>query len=352
MPKSSREWYSPPEGVELVESLYGGNCVAPLAMPLLKRRGGFPRRVDVFTSDGAAFGGSIGTPEALAVDPAAYLERNWFPCGKCTNCVNYRKSRYERAALGFFRTSALTVLGTLTFSDRWFSQRVEKDHENALATLDVNLSHLSDEQREAHRVALQATVLPRRYNPKSERHFRDARAWLGAERVAMLKRLRVALKRRLDFHGAELVGRLEVMELGSRKGRLHLHLLWHFNEVPSGFVRTLKKWLKADWAGKRGVGFVDLHGVKDDEEAIYQLKYLGKFEDAGDRKLYVGSGNPVPQSNGYLSKGYQRWLSTQPEKAPDEALGNAQGEVPAAAPDGGAEILLWPSGRSMGRSHG
>lgn len=352
MPGASKDWYSPPKGVELVESLYGGSCQAPLRLPLVQRRGGFPRRVDVFASDDAAFGGSVGAPIELSVAPDSYLERLEFPCGKCPACMNFRKRRYERAAIGWFRSTALTVLGTLTFGNRWFAQRCADEREMAVAALSLNLPHLSGEQLAAHEAALRAEELPTRYCPDIDRHFRDARAWLSAERSAMLKRFRVALRRNPVFKGVVLRARLEVLELGSRRGRLHAHLLWHFDNVPSGFVRTLRKWLKTDWQRRRGVGFVDLHGVKDDEQARYQCKYLGKFEDLGNgKKLYIGSGNPVPQSNGYLAKGYRRWLATLPEPGPDEALGNAQGEVPASAPDG-ADILLWPSGRNMGKSHG
>lgn len=307
----SREWHSPRKGVGLVHSDYSGSCKRSYAAPLLERRRNFPRRADVYRPTPKRMGAALGIPHALAVGAETYYERQHFPCGRCPDCINFRKLKYERAALGFFRSTRCTVLGTLTFDDRWFSRRVIEDHEKAIATLPLNLSHLDEVQIAAHMAALRGEVLPTRYNPKSDRHFRDVRAWLGEERSGMLKRLRVSLSRQPVWRGANLVARFEVLELGSRNKRLHLHLLWHFDGVEPGFDRALRQWLKADWQGKRGVGFVDLHQVEDDEGAIYQLKYLGKFEEADGRKLYVGSGNPVPQSNGYLAKGYARYLASR-----------------------------------------
>lgn len=309
--EKSREWYSPPIGAQLVHSDYSGSCKRSYAAPLLERRKNFPRRVDVYSHASPKLGGAFGIPDALAVGADTYFERQWFPCGRCPACINFRKSKYEKAAIGFFRSTACTVLATLTFDDRWFAQRVIEDHEKSVSLLPSKADLLSPEQLAAFEAALRSEELPRRYDAKVDRHFRDARAWLNEERSAMLKRLRVSLSRHDTWQGARFVARLEVMELGSRNKRLHLHLLWHFDAVGAGFVRQLRKWLKADWHKKRGVGFVDLHEVKDDETAIYQLKYLGKFEGDADRKIYVGSGNPVPQSNGYLAKGYERFLASR-----------------------------------------
>lgn len=309
--EKSREWYSPPKGAELVHSDYSGSCSRRYAAPLLTRRKSFPRRIDVYSHASPKLGGALGIPDALVIPSELYLERQWFPCGRCPECINFRKSKYERAAIGFFRSTDCTILATLTFDDDWFSRRVKEDHENSVASLPSIMTHLSADQVEAHVAALKAEVLPERYSAKVDRHFRDARAWLNEERAAMLKRLRVSFSRHEQWRGATFVARLEVMELGSRNKRLHLHMLWHFDGVAAGFVRSLRKWLKADWHKKRGVGFVDLHEVKDDETAIYQLKYLGKFEGDADRKIYVGSGNPVPQSNGYLAKGYERFLQSR-----------------------------------------
>lgn len=325
--EKSRDWYSPPRGAELVQSDYSGSCISRYAAPLLERRKNYPRRVDVYQQTPKGLAGAYGIPTSLAIGAETYFERQWFPCGRCPACINFRKSKYERAAIGFYRSTECTILATLTFDDRWFSRRVIEEHEKAIARASSSPGLLSAEQQEALVAALRAEVLPKRYDSRKDRHFRDVRAWLNEERAAMLKRLRVSLTRHEQWRGADFVARLEVMELGSRNKRLHLHMLWHFDAVPSGFVRMLRRWLKADWHGKRGVGFVDLHEVKDDETAIYQLKYLGKFEGDADRKVYMGSGNPVPQSNGYLAKGYARFLA-------DRALGDDP-PPPGRSPVGG-----------------
>lgn len=340
VPTKLKTEFSPIPGLELVESLFSGSCQAPFGAELLERRAGWARKVDVHRQSPYGFGGGLGIPSSEWLGAPTYYERQWFPCGKCPSCINYRKSRYERAALGWFSGTSLTVLGTLTFNDAWFHARCVSDHEKSISLIDTLWSDYSDAERAALASALRAEVPPKRYNPKVDRHFRDARAWLAEERSAMVKRLREALSRRPEFKGAVLQARMEVMELGTRGERLHCHMLWHFDDVPKGFVTALKKWLRNDWQSKKGVGFVQLRKVKDDEEAVYQLSYLGKFEEAGGRKLYVGSGNPVPQSNGFLSKGYSRYLATRPLRGGEgDRAGNHATPSPADC---------WPSGRPIG----
>lgn len=303
--------WSPRPGVPLSIKDYSGLCQFGFATKLREERVQMVPDREMFYSSpvegGITVGGAQGDPiNQLTAGRTEYVRRI-HPCGKCTVCVNWRKAKYQRAAIGFFRTTAVTVLGTLTYDDRWLhrqrSNRLDVADAEHIRQLTENCSHLPGfeemiEQRKQF------------YAPRSISADEIA-ALLEQHRSAMMKRLRSNLKDRADWAGAKLVARLEVVELGSRNGRVHLHLLWNWDNVPKGFVRKLKEWLRRDWADKSGIGFIQLRKVRDDAGAEYQLKYIGKFEtDSDGTKRYVASGNPLPQSSGYLSKGYERYLST------------------------------------------
>lgn len=330
--------WSPRPGVPLVVKDYAGRCAWAFRAELREERMNFVRDRDVFVSSpvegGPVQGGAHGDPLNQLIAGETQYVRRLHPCGKCTTCINWRKAKYQRAALGFYRTTAVTVLGTLTFDNSWFArqwrEKVNGDVPARLAEFRKNLRDAEgnplagfDEFIEAKEKEL--NWVPFSYDPKNKLHKERAVEWLEQERSAMLKRLRSSLKDRADWQGARLTARIEVAELGSRKGRLHLHLLWHWDLVPPGFVRKLKEWLRCDWQHKSGVGFIQLRKVRDDAAAIYQCKYIGKFEtDVHGNKMYVASGNPVPQSNGYLDKGYKRLVADQAQPGPDCAVSGAE----------------------------
>lgn len=330
--------WSPRSGVPLVFKDYAGSCDAPYNAELREERLNFVRDRDVYASSplegGPVEGGAFGIPLNQLVAGETQYVRRAFPCGKCTACINFRKAKYQRAALGWFLTTDATVLGTLTFDDFWFMRRwrEKSDREEAdlLERYRENLKGLPglDDFLSVAEKTLRLDAP--HYKPGNKIHRDLAEQWLGEERSAMIKRLRSSLRDRADWAGATLTARMEVLELGKRKKRLHAHLLWHWDNVPTGFVRRLKEWVRHDWQHKSGVGFIQLRKVRDDAAAIYQCKYIGKFEtDAHGQKLYVASGNPVPQSNGYLDKGFKRLLAARPvpdREAANEALGIAQGE--------------------------
>lgn len=315
--------WSPRPGVPVVYRDYSGSCSRGFSPKKWteERVNMVPDR-DMFYSSplegGVTLGGASGKPiNQLIAGRTQYVSR-MHPCGKCTDCVNWRRQKYQRAAIGFYRTTAVTVLGTLTHNNSWYARerarRVNTDVEKELDlwrdNLIVNGKKLDgyDEVIDHERLVITQEIEKR----LSEKPHSDLVAeWLLEERSAMLKRLRSSLKERADWNGAQLVARLEVLEYGSRNGRVHAHFLWHWDNVPKGFVRKLKEWLRNDWSVKSGIGFIQLRKVRDDDSAIYQCKYIGKFEtDALGKKRYVASGNPLPQSSGYLDKGYQRYISS------------------------------------------
>lgn len=341
--------WSPRPGVPLVIKDYAGLCQFGYATKLREERVPMRSDVEMFYSSpvegGTTVGGAFGEPISQMKAGRTEYVRRIHPCGKCTVCINWRKAKYQRAALGFFRTTAVTVLGTLTYDNSWYArkwrEKVNRDVETELARYRENLIVKGkklpgyDEAIAQERQRLEAEINER---DRSGLFDRDRVAeWLNQERSAMVKRLRSSLKERADWSGAALTARIEVLELGARKGRVHLHLLWHWDNVPRGFVRKLKEWLRNDWQHKQGVGFIQLRKVRDDASAVYQCKYIGKFEtDVHGQKLYVASGNPVPQSTGYLAKGYARFLATS-EAAPDASPAGTGYRNPAM-PAGGVEV--------------
>lgn len=319
-------WCSPRPGVPLVIKDFSGLCAFGYQTALREERVNMIPDRDVFLSSpvegGFTVGGSSGEPiNQFMAGQTAYVRRI-HPCGKCTVCINWRKAKYQRAALGFYRTTDLTVLGTLTYSDVWLNSQRKKHFASACAeqvqAWTENLSQLDgfDQWIEDRKTAFaEERETPPDYSAKITPD--EIAALLRQHRSAMVKRLRSNLRDRSDWAGAQLVARLEVLELGSRNGRVHCHLLWNWNNVPRGFVSKLKEWVRNDWANKSGIGFIQLRKVRDDAGSEYQCKYIGKFEtDSTGAKRYVASGNPIPQSSGYLSKGYERYLSTlKPEVA-------------------------------------
>lgn len=321
-PIERRGDWSPRPGVPVVHKDYSGSCSHSFEPEWTEERVPMIPNGEMFYSSpldgGITLGGANGEPiNQLIAGRTEYVRRK-FPCGKCTDCINWRRQKYQRAALGFYRTTAVTVLGTLTFDSSWYArkraEKVNTDVEALLAPFYENLiidgKKLAgyDEAIAERRTYLQCqidTLLNEK--PRSEL----IAEWLLEERAAMLKRLRSSLRERSDWKGAKLVARLEVLEFGSRNGRIHAHLLWHWDNVPKGFVSKLKEWLRNDWSVKSRIGFIQLRKVRDDQGAAYQIKYIGKFETDGDgTKHYVASGNPLPQSSGYLDKGYERYKSS------------------------------------------
>lgn len=314
--------WSPRRGVPLVIKDHSGPCQQGFVSKLREERFSVPSGVDVHCTvreGDFAVGGASGTPIDRYADGLTQYVRHVHPCGKCPACVNWRKAKYQRAALGFFRTAAVTVLGTLTYDNSWYARkRAEKVNSDVEVELALYRDNLIVEGKKlpgydeaiAERRKFFAAQVEERLG-----HFFDrdlVAEWLNEERSAMVKRLRSTLKDRADWAGATLTARIEVLELGARNGRVHLHLLWNWDNVPKGFVRKLKDWLRKDWQHKQGVGFIQLRKVRDDASAVYQCKYIGKFEtDKEGNKRYVASGNPVPQSSGYLEKGYQRLVADQ-----------------------------------------
>lgn len=313
--------WSPRPGVPLVIKDFAGPCQQGFVSKLREERFTVPSGMELHCTSiqgGFAVGGASGTPADRFGDGLTQYVRHVHPCGKCTACINWRKAKYQRAALGFFRTTAVTVLGTLTYDDSWYArkraEKVNSDVERELASFRENLIVEGKKLPGYDEFFAQETKrLEQEFKERQGQLFKTdlVAEWLNEERSAMVKRLRSSLRDRADWSGATLTARIEVLELGARKGRVHLHLLWSWDHVPKGFVRKLKDWLRKDWQHKQGVGFIQLRKVRDDASAVYQTKYIGKFEtDVKGNKLYVASGNPVPQSSGYLDKGYQRYLST------------------------------------------
>lgn len=304
MGRYTREW-SPVIGGELVENIYSGSCKTPYRTPIREDRvpgpDGFVRMVDD-PQHIDKLGSAWTIPDRVPVPGEVYYVSEHVPCGKCPDCINYRKWSYEVAAAGWFLGTDVTVLVTLTFGDDWFKRRGLKDREKVIA--DMVQWFLDDPQKLAiHSEIERKRPVSSHYNPKSDRDFRDARSWLSDDITAHVKRLRQALKRRPEFSGATLAARFEVLELGGRHGRLHAHNLWHFSSCPPRFAPALKRWVRSDWQFKRGIGFIAFRTVKDVAGARYSQKYLGKFEEHHGKKIYVGSNNRLHQSNSYGRKG-------------------------------------------------
>lgn len=312
---------------------YSGRCERPFQLPLHRRflwntakyadvSGEFPDTEEALRATVIKNGQLSG--EALLIQNA--IERVRLSCGKCAWCAEQRKNRWMRAATGWVETSPLTVLLTLTFSDEYFLPRFnEKKDEDLLLTLQ-NVSHLPGFNVDEI-TALHNKRYPRadRFDPSDPEHDSFMRQRLRDERIKLFKRLRVSLERLPRFAGVELKAHLSVYEYGDLRGRLHLHVLLHFEvgdlPVGSAYAR-LRKFFKKHWH-ERGIGFVDakLFTPQDGSEAArYVTSYLLAYEKEQTSRIKGKSRSRLAVSQGYRTQGTDYYYAARPSLIPGGTL--------------------------------
>lgn len=259
--------------------------------------------------------------ESLLVQ--AELERVRLACGKCHWCANERKRRWERAATGWIEGSPLTVFGTLTFGDEYFSREW-----NAMLDAQIEEGAAREDWPGFNRLQWDSdfnAMRADRYDPGDPDHDVFMRERLMAERQKMFKRLRHALERDVRFEGVTLKAHLSVYEYGDLRGRLHMHFIAHFDvdQLPVGSAYSrLRKFLKENWHG-HGIGFVDVQHATPDggvDAAKYMLQYLLKYEEVHNQKRVVKSKSRLACSLGYRTKGTDLWFAARPSLIPGGSL--------------------------------
>lgn len=278
-----------------------------------------------------------GAESGEALVAQADLERVRLACGKCHWCANERKRRWERAATGWVENSPLTLFGTLTFSDEYFSSHFNAWIDDRLAAGEEMERTLSQFDGMAW-FAFYSSMRTDRFDPANSEHDAFMRNALMDERQKMLKRLRHALGHDPRFEGVELKAHLSIYEYGDTRGRLHMHFLMHFDigETPVGSAYSrLRRFLKKHWHGY-GIGFVDVQHatpVEGVESAKYMMQYLLKYEEEHNRKRVTKSRSRLAVSFGYRVKGTDFYFAARPPIVPGGSLRPAD-PVPPAERDG------------------
>lgn len=312
---------------------YSGSCERPFQLPLHRRfLWHTARYVDLsgeFPDSEAVIQGTVlknGELSGEGLLIANAIERVRLSCGKCAWCANQRKNRWMRAATGWVESSPLTVLLTLTFSDEYFLSNFNRAKDEYLEQTLRNVCHLpgfnAEEIIEEHN---------RRYNradrfePGNPEHDSFMRQKLRDERQKLCKRLRVTLERDVRFEGVELKAHLSVYEYGDLRGRLHLHVLAHFEvgdlPVGSAYAR-LRKWFKKHWH-ERGIGFVDAKLFTPEsgsEAARYVTSYLLQYENEQNKLRVSKSRSRLAVSQGYRPKGTDYYYAARPTLIPGGSL--------------------------------
>lgn len=265
-----------------------------------------------------------GAPSGEAAIAQASLERVRLACGKCHWCANRRKRRWERAATGWVENSPLTLFGTLTFSDEYFSSHFNAWIDGQLAKGVENEHAFTEFDAEAWRSAYSSMRVDR-FDPKDAEHDAFMRQQLCDERQKLIKRLRHALGHDVRFEGVNLKAHLAVYEYGDLRGRLHMHFLMHFDigETPVGSAYSrLRQFLKQHW-DDHGVGFVDVqHATPEEgvESAKYLCQYLLAYEEEHNRKRVTKSRSRLAVSQGYRVKGTEFYFAARPSLIPGGSL--------------------------------
>lgn len=328
---------------------YSDGCSRPWVLPLRHHLlWNTARKLDLYGSipDGARVldhpvqDGIQG--EALMLD--AELERVKLRCGRCQNCANRRKRRWEAAAAGFFRTTETSLFGTWTYSNEFFADRWNN---RADAEFDATLEYTAAAYPgfDTEEIAIERSFDERveEYDADNPEHFLFAKAMLRDERQLLMKRLRMALKRDPRFEGIKLVSHLSVYEMGDLRGRLHMHFLMSFDhpgrERQEVFI-LLREWLDQNWF-ERGIGFIQTKLAdkeRGDGGASYLLRYLVKFEEKEDRKTVVKSRSRLATSSGYLAEGHRRLkASNSPDEIPPASCGGGDPPSSSALPPGSTD---------------
>jgi hypothetical protein len=328
---------------------YSDGCTRPWVLPLRHHLlWNTARKLDLYgrIPDGARVldhpveGGIQG--EALMLD--AELERVKLRCGRCQNCANRRKRRWEAAAAGFFRTTDLSLFGTLTFSNEFFAHRWNTRSD---AEFDATLEYTAATYPgfDTEEIAIERSFEERveEYDANNPEHFLFAKSLLRDERQLLMKRFRMALKRDPRFEGIKLVSHLSVYEMGDLRKRLHMHFLMSFDhpgrEREEVFV-LLREWLERNWF-ERGIGFIQTKLAdkeRGDGGASYLLRYLVKFEEIEDRKTVVKSRSRLATSSGYLSEGHRRLKAfNSPDEIPPVPVSGGDPPSSSALPPGSTD---------------
>lgn len=302
---------------------YSGACEKPYAMPLQARAlWATARRIDLYGEVplGAASledwtrDPDLPSGEALAVD--VQYERTLVRCGKCAACTWRRRKRWETAAIGWSRTSDLSIFGTLTFSNQWFSERYNKLREDQFEEGASTLERQPGFDIVDYETRFFLDGPATEFVASEPDHVSAARRFLVEERQKFLKRFRWHLSKRKEFEGVQLVAHLELMEVGDLRGRPHFHFLFHFVTGSTDPYLQLRDLIKDQWhADGEGIGFVDCKRVETDygdAGAAYVCKYIGKYIGDGDDKRYVGSETRIACSLAYIAKGRGLYGDTAP----------------------------------------
>lgn len=327
---------------------FSGRCSRPWVLPLRHHLlWNTARKLDLYgeVPDGARvldFPDRDGVQgEALLLD--AQLEKVQLRCGRCQNCANRRKRRWETAAAGYFRTTDLSLFLTCTFSNSMFADRWNKPSDDEFEATVANLKDCPDFDPEDMSLERSFEERVEEYDASNNEHFLFAKQLLGTERMLMMKRLRMALKRDPRFEGIKLVSHLAVFELGDLRKRLHIHSLMSFDHPgreQSEVYSLLSSWLDRNWY-ERGIGFIDIQqATKEygDGGAAYLLAYLVKFTMEGAKKGVVKSRSRLATSAGYLAEGRRRFFATLPsDEIPAASCGAGDPPPSSALPPGSAD---------------
>lgn len=329
-----------PEG-RVVNSLktldYSGRCERPWVLPLRHHLlWNTARKLDLYghVPDGAlALDDERRQGEAVVID--AQLEQVKLRCGRCQSCANRRKRRWETAAAGFFRTTDLSLFGTWTFQNSFFADRWNSRQDDHFEKCLENTQGLPGP--DAEEITLERSFDERveEYDASNTDHFLFAKELLSAERIKLMKRLRMALKRDPRFEGIRLVSHLAVFELGDLRKRLHMHFLASFDHPGrerDEVFNLLREWLDQNWYG-RGIGFTDIQLATreyGDGGAAYLLAYLVKFTMEGAKKGVVKSRSRLATSSGYLAEGRRRFFETLPSDVIPDVSPCSSGDPPSS----------------------
>lgn len=259
--------------------------------------------------------------EALIVQ--AELERVRLACGACSWCANQRKRRWERAATGWIENSPLTCFTTLTFGDEYFSAEWNQWIDAKLEQGDAR--HDDPDFDDVAWFSAYTALRTDKYDPSNIEHENFMRRRLQAERQKMFKRLRHALEDDERFEGVRLKAHLAVFETGDLRGRLHMHLLAHFDigglSVGTAYSR-LRRFFKKHWDG-HGIGFVDVqHATPDSgvEAARYLTNYLLAYQVEEGKKRVGKAKSRLACSIQYRPKGTDFWFAARPFLIPGGSL--------------------------------
>lgn len=275
--------------------------------------------------------------------------RQWVSvrCGKCEKCAYRRYMRYATAAIGWYRTTRLTMFVSFTFQNSWFSRRWKTRHENIQEEAFNNLRDLPGFDPADYSLEQSFAETPLIYDANDRDHFSAVRQFLADERKRFMKRLRHSLDRRAVFKGVKLVAHVELMELGDLRGRPHLHGCFNFDYegedtfeidgVNPDLYLHLREEMKRQWhADGEGVGFLDAKRVDSEDHgnasASYIFKYLLKLVRCTDASKRIAAETRIATSLAFIVQGRKRYDATL--DAGDEPAGEVSGL------EGGADATL------------